>query len=567
MKPGVKSPLDDSIEPLTRTHTRACFALVLAALALFLPGFFTLQPMDRDEPRFAQATKQMLETGDYVAIRFQGEARNKKPVGIYWMQAAVVGAADALGVPDARRKIWLYRIPSLLGALAAVLLTYWTALAFVGRRAAFLAALLFASTLLIGVEARLAKTDAVVTATVVAAMGAMARVYFGTAVAGGWRLPAIFWTAMGLGLLVKGPITPMVPLLAFAALAAKDRAVGWAKALKPLPGLVWALLLVAPWFALIMIETQGAFLRDSVGADMLSKVRSGQEAHGAPPLTYFAVFWATGWPLAPFAALAAPFVWSARRTREVAFLLAWAVPTWIVFELTPTKLPHYVLPVYPALAILAAMAIEAGAAEGAGRWRRVAAWWLPVFAMVVIAVGVGGAIWLGRWPGAPFLLGAPVAVALAIVIARRIGQTRAFGFALAAPGLAWALYFAVYGGVLGGPIAETVGISPALARAHADLEARTAGCQRLAPATTFYREPSLVFLTRTDLVMTDGAGAAAFLQAGLCRVAFVESRAEDAFKAALRDDPRVVEDRRVRGINLNGGRKTDIGVYVRGAAP
>ena len=154
---------------------RACIGLTLVALILFLPGLFTLPPMDRDEPRFAQASKQMIETGDIVSIRFQNEARNKKPVGIYWLQAGVVATAERLGLSGARDAIWLYRLPSLVGAIAAVLLTFWAARAVTDRRYAFLAALLFASTLLIGVEARLAKTDAILTATVVAALGALAR--------------------------------------------------------------------------------------------------------------------------------------------------------------------------------------------------------------------------------------------------------------------------------------------------------------------------------------------------------------------------------------------------------
>ena len=76
----------------------------------------------------------MIETGDYVDIRFQDEVRYKKPVGIYWLQAAVVKTAEAVGVPRARTRIWLYRMPSLAGAVGAVLATYWCALAFVGRR-------------------------------------------------------------------------------------------------------------------------------------------------------------------------------------------------------------------------------------------------------------------------------------------------------------------------------------------------------------------------------------------------------------------------------------------------
>src|SRR6185436_9988725 len=123
-----------------RSHARACAVLLALSLVCFLPGFLSLQPMDRDEPRYAQASKQMLESGDFVDIRFQNEARHKKPVGIYWLQAASVAAGEALGVPDARTTIALYRIPSLIGATAMVLLTYWASLAFGGRREAFLAA-------------------------------------------------------------------------------------------------------------------------------------------------------------------------------------------------------------------------------------------------------------------------------------------------------------------------------------------------------------------------------------------------------------------------------------------
>ena len=97
---------------------------------------------------------------DYVDIRFQDEVCYKKPVGIYWMQAAAVKAGTALGVPEAMNAIALYRIPSLIGAIAAVLLTYWTALAFVSRRAAVLAGLMMATSIMLGAEARIAGAPA-----------------------------------------------------------------------------------------------------------------------------------------------------------------------------------------------------------------------------------------------------------------------------------------------------------------------------------------------------------------------------------------------------------------------
>src|SRR6266487_3077852 len=79
------------------SHGRAVAVLLVVALLGFLPGFFSVPPIDRDEARFAQATKQMVESGDYVDIRFQDEVRYKKPVGIYWLQAAVVKSAEARG--------------------------------------------------------------------------------------------------------------------------------------------------------------------------------------------------------------------------------------------------------------------------------------------------------------------------------------------------------------------------------------------------------------------------------------------------------------------------------------
>ena len=85
--------------------------LCLLCLILYAPGLAAIPPLDRDEARFAQATRQMLETGDFIRIRFQDEARNKKPIGIYWLQAAAVGAFSS---PESAA-IWPYRVPSALG--------------------------------------------------------------------------------------------------------------------------------------------------------------------------------------------------------------------------------------------------------------------------------------------------------------------------------------------------------------------------------------------------------------------------------------------------------------------
>src|SRR5690606_3635508 len=116
--------LSERLAAASASHGRAVATLLVASLLCFLPGITLLPPVDRDEARFAQATKQMVETGDYVDIRFQDDVRYKKPVGIYWLQSVAVHTAEALGVENARTTIAIYRIPSLIGALGAVLMTY-----------------------------------------------------------------------------------------------------------------------------------------------------------------------------------------------------------------------------------------------------------------------------------------------------------------------------------------------------------------------------------------------------------------------------------------------------------
>ena len=101
---------------------RARLFIALLALLASLAGVFTLPVLDRDEARFAQASAQMVESGDIVDIRFQDQPRHKKPIGIYWLQSLTVAVTTG---PEAR-EIWTYRLPSVLGAALAAELGYAT---------------------------------------------------------------------------------------------------------------------------------------------------------------------------------------------------------------------------------------------------------------------------------------------------------------------------------------------------------------------------------------------------------------------------------------------------------
>jgi len=541
----------------TASHARAIAVLVLLSLISFLPGFFNIPPVDRDEARFAQATKQMIERGDYIDIRFQDEVRYKKPVGIYWLQAGAVRAAEAVGIRDARTSIWLYRVPSLLGAMGAVLLTYWAALAFVTRRAAFLAGLMMATCVLLNIEARLAKTDAVLLMCCVAAMGVMARAYLTQSTGRDipWSHALVLWTALAAGILLKGPLILMIVGLAALALAVADRSAAWLMRLRPLVGVLWILLLVLPWFVAIMGRAGDSFLQESVGQDLFAKIFKGQETHGAPPGYYVLLFWLTFWPAAPLAAVAAPAVWRHRREPTMAFLLAWVVPCWLVFELVVTKLPHYVLPLYPAVAILIAREIERRELSENPHLTRFTVMW-PIFMAVIPAA----AVWLVLYMRSQFAWLAWPFGAVGLILgfyAWRLydveGAERSF---LRAAIGALCMIFAVLGVAI--PLLRPVFPSAALAEI-----VRGVDCRNPVIAAAGFHEPSLVFLIGTRTRLVDGSSAAEFLRGGDCRFAIIESRQERAFaQRAEQIGLRYRLGRRLDGgFNINGGRQVSFAIY------
>ena len=126
-------------------------------------------------------------------------------------------------------------------------------------------------------------TDAVLLATVVAGYGALGRIYLGIHKPGAgresWTLPAIFWTAMAAGILIKGPLIILFIGLTILTLVVADRSGRWLLGLRPIPGFIWMCLLILPWFVAILGKAGEQFIAGSVGEDMISKIFSGQESH------------------------------------------------------------------------------------------------------------------------------------------------------------------------------------------------------------------------------------------------------------------------------------------------
>jgi 4-amino-4-deoxy-L-arabinose transferase-like glycosyltransferase len=535
------------------------FGLILLCVVLYIPGLTTLPPMDRDEARFAQATRQMLEDRDFIRIRFQDKPRHKKPIGIHWLQAATVAVT---GSPN---QIWPYRVPSMLGALGAVILTFVFGKNLFDRQTGLFGAIVSASSLLLVVEAHQATTDAALLATVVAAQGSLGTLYVrnrrGESV--GLGLPLIFWTAQGIGILLKGPILPLVSLLTILTLIAVDKSASYLRGLRIKLGIPLVALIVCPWAIAVSMATGGSFFGDAIRSDLLPKLISGHQSHGFPPGYYLLVVALTFWPGSLFLWPALRQAIKGRSRIGERFCLAWIIPVWLTFELIPTKLPHYILPLFPPLSLVTARLILGTTTENwnLSRWslERVGfVLWLLVTlalagAIVALPVYLNGRFEpVTLWP-------AGAAVFLLILPSWKVFHGRLLEAAISAI-LLEALILAPTLHIIM-PNANGLWLSRSVARA---IEQYKGSASDPVPiiAAAGYHEPSLVFLCGTETKLVGAGEAALHLRQNRKGLALVKQKLDGAFHKALpsRNSPvKLLE--KIEGINYTKGKRMTLNLY------
>jgi 4-amino-4-deoxy-L-arabinose transferase-like glycosyltransferase len=327
--------------------------LALVVFVLAFPQAVMLPLLDRDEPRFAEASREMIQSGNYVVPTFNHQPRYAKPPLIYWCQVA---AYQVFG-----ENAFAARLPSLLAvAGTAVLLLAWGR-ALGSHAAGLIAALAYALCLQVMQQGRVATADALL-------------IFFMTLTGfAGWRMlriareedwggPWHFWGVVlalgfGGGFLAKGPeaLLPFLPLM-ISARGMGGKVLGAFTAI-----LALGLLLVALWAVPAYVQTHGDYWREGLGHDVGDRMVTGFQGHGAStfgwyllglPL-YLLTFWLSALPWSPLLAMrartlraAAPLDWTDR------YLLGNAVLVFIVFSLMVTKLPHYTLPAFPFLTLL-----------------------------------------------------------------------------------------------------------------------------------------------------------------------------------------------------------------------
>jgi 4-amino-4-deoxy-L-arabinose transferase-like glycosyltransferase len=338
----------------------------------------------------------MRQSGEAIVPTFNYQLRVDKPVLLYWLQIA---AYALCGTSE-----FAARLPSALAALAAVLITYEFGRHMFGSIAAFLAGLMLASATLFCASARFANPDALLDALI-----ALELFVFWLGYQRGGSLPfATVGAIAGLAMLAKGPVGLVLPVAVAALFLIWQR--DWRRLFDVRFGLgvLTFLLVAAPWYTWVGVETKGEWLRGFFWTHNVERIRTSMENHGGP-FYYYVLVLLGGF--APWSVFFGPAYLGVRadlgasgpdRRREATrFLVCWMFVFLIAFTIVRTKLPNYILPIYPAVALLTAGTLD--------RWRR-GALALPRALMAAslvcsVLVGIGLAVGLlaasGIVPGVP----------------------------------------------------------------------------------------------------------------------------------------------------------------------
>ncbi len=375
------------MQPATRNLFLFC-----GCLLFHLAGTWSLPLVDRDEPRFAEASREMIERGDYIVPYFNNRYRFDKPPLTYWAQVA---SFRVFG-----QNAFAARLPSAIAAaLTALVISAWG-----GRlqlpRAGFWAAIVFTLCPATFLWAKGAVADMWLVLFMTLAFFAgheLARDRHG----GSWRSvvvrPAglglwrwIFYFALGFAFLAKGPIgwMPLGTVFLFHWLRPVP---GFARRFMFVRGIFLMLAIVALWGVPALLRTQGEFFSIGFGRHVVGRSFGTMQGHGGSVLTglawlpfYFVTVFITFAPWSWKLPWLVRRLWRKRDGLDL-YLIAGIAVIVIIFSLVKTKLPHYILPAFPLLALLLARHwLSAGVRESILRW------WAGVTAAIMLAIALVG---------------------------------------------------------------------------------------------------------------------------------------------------------------------------------
>lgn len=372
--------------PFDRSARSSWWALAIVLATWVLAAWITSRTtlFDRDEPRFARAAVEMAHGSNWLFPTFRGELRPDKPILIYWLMALAV---RAFGAREA-----IVRCASPIALAASVWLVHRVGRTLFDARTGLVAAVVLALSPLALLEGTIATTDACLLLLTACSTWIAMRAVLGRARAGAFVPLGI---ALGLGLLLKGPVALAIPMLAACTTAWLARPIMRTGVRTIAAAAIVGVLIFLAWGIPANAATGGRFARMGLVHHVLDRSVSPMEGHGGnylASLPFYLPVVALGLlPLSLFlpGAIACLVRVEVLGRSARAVLIGWTVPCLVLMTLVATKLPHYVLPMWPGLALALAACIERAESGVLGavemRWLRRGAWLFGVLACAWIA--------------------------------------------------------------------------------------------------------------------------------------------------------------------------------------
>ena len=540
---------------------------ILILLALF-SGQYSIPPIDRDEARFAQASSQMIQSGDYVNIKFQDEIRAKKPIGIYWLQSI---SGEIFG----QENIGSYRIPSLLSSIITLVFVGFITRLIFPLYQTLIVTLLFASSVVFMGEAHLAKTDATLLCLICVQQYFLLKIILDqdNSFKVKYLFPILMWLAFSFGVLVKGPLSIAILFPTVIAFSIIQKSISLIKSLRPMLGFLICTLVILPWFFAIDEATNGIFLQKAFQEDFFSKLKSGQEGHGALPGTHLLTLSISIWPVATFLPCLILFILQNNTNIIIRFLICWIIPFWVIIEIIPTKLFHYPLPVLPAIAILAI----GGLLQFKSNIKKIKKALLrKIIYFFSVLFSFGGIILSGGifYISSTFniendfiLTFFTILLVLIGIVIFILSLTLIFNFKILYLDISKNFYNILLAIIALGSIFNIISYNFVLPKLDYLYPSKTiinklAKVKTDAIASSGYHEPSLVFLLNGNVLLSNPHEVAIFMAEGKNNVALIEKSDLKQFLETSNDlNLKIKEISKVKGFNIAKGRHVEIYIF------
>ncbi len=543
------------------------FLIILIILAL-ISGQYSIPPIDRDEARFAQASSQMIQSGDYVNIKFQDEIRAKKPIGIYWLQAFS-------GKIFGQENIGSYRIPSLLSSIITLVFVGLITKLILPLYHTLIVTLLFASSIVFMGEAHLAKTDATLLCLICVQQYFLLKIILDqdNTFKVKYLYPTLVWLAFSFGVLVKGPLSIAMLFTTVIAFSIIQQSISLIISLRPILGFLICTLVILPWFFAIDEATNGMFLQKAFQEDFFSKLKSGQEGHGALPGTHLLTLSISIWPIATFLPCLILFCLQNKTNIIIKFLICWIIPFWVIIEIIPTKLFHYPLPVLPAIAILAIGGLFQFKSN-IKKIKNVLLRKITYFSSVLFSFGgiilSGGIFYISSKfnIGNDFILTfLTILLVLIGIVIFILSLTLIFNFKIIYLDVSKNFYNILLVIIALGSIFNIINynfVLPKLDYLHPSkiIIKKLKKVKADAVASSGYHEPSLVFLLNGNVLLSNPHEVAIFMAEGKNNVALIEKSDLKQFLETTNDlNLKIKEISTVKGFNIAKGRHVEIYIF------